>query len=261
LERNPMPDSSSNSRALAVIPARYTSTRFPGKVLTDLAGKTMIERVVERTRRAERIGRVLVATDDERVAEAVRAFGGEAVMTRTDHRSGTERLAEVAAHRQESIFVNVQGDEPVIDPAAIDLAVETIEAEPEVRVATLATPIREASVLMDPSVVKVVMDFDSNALYFSRAPIPWLRDAAAGHTPRYFKHIGLYVYRREALLDFPTLPPGELERTEQLEQLRWLENGYRILVASTDYDSISVDVPEDVARALRWIAQDEEKRG
>ena len=256
-----MPDSSSNTKALAVIPARYASTRFPGKVLTDLAGKTMIERVVERTRRAAKIGRVLVATDDERVAQAVRAFGGEAVMTRSDHRSGTERLAEVAAHREEPIFVNVQGDEPVIDPAAIDLAVETIEAEPEIQVATLATPIHEASVLMDPNVVKVVMDFDSNALYFSRAPIPWLRDESGGHTPRYFKHIGLYVYRREALLDFPTLPPGELERTEQLEQLRWLENGYRIRVAPTDYDSISVDVPEDVGRALDRIAQDEQKRG
>jgi 3-deoxy-manno-octulosonate cytidylyltransferase (CMP-KDO synthetase) len=256
-----MPDSSSNSQAVAVIPARYASTRFPGKVLTDLAGKTMIEHVVERTRRAARIARVLVATDDERVAQAVRAFGGEAVMTRGDHRSGTERLAEVAAQRQEPVFVNVQGDEPVIDPAAIDLAVETLEAEPEIQVATLATPIREGDVLMDPNVVKVVMDFDSNALYFSRAPIPWLRDPSAEHTPRYFKHIGLYVYRREALLDFPTLPPGELERTEQLEQLRWLENGYRIRVAPTDYDSVSVDVPADVARALERIAKDEQKRG
>lgn len=256
-----MPDSSSNSQALAVIPARYASTRFPGKVLTDLAGKTMIERVVERTRSAARIARVLVATDDERVAQAVRAFGGEAVMTRGDHRSGTERLAEVAAQRQEPVFVNVQGDEPVIDPAAIDLAVETLESEPEIQVATLATPIREADVLMDANVVKVVMDFDSNALYFSRAPIPWLRDQSGEHTPRYFKHIGLYVYRREALLDFPTLPPGELERTEQLEQLRWLENGYRIRVAPTDCDSISIDVPEDVTRVLERIAENEQKRG
>jgi 3-deoxy-manno-octulosonate cytidylyltransferase (CMP-KDO synthetase) len=256
-----MPDSSSTSQVLAVVPARYASTRFPGKVLTELAGKTMIERVVERTNRARKISRVLVATDDERVAQAVRVFGGEAVMTRGDHRSGTERLAEVAAHRQEQIFVNVQGDEPVIDPSAIDLAVETIEAEPEIQVATLATPIHEAGVLMDPNVVKVVMDFDSRALYFSRAPIPWLRDAAAGHTPPYFKHIGLYVYRREALLDFPTLPPGELELAEQLEQLRWIENGYRILVAPTEYDSISVDVPEDVPRVLKRIAKDEQKRG
>jgi len=256
-----MTDSSSNRQALAIIPARYASTRFPGKVLTDLAGKTMIERVVERTRRATKIGRVLVATDDERVADAVRGFGGEAVMTRGDHRSGTERLAEVAAQREAPVYVNVQGDEPVIDPAAIDLAVETLEAEPEIQVATLAAPIREAGVLMDPNVVKVVMDFDSNALYFSRAPIPWLRDESGEHTPRYFKHIGLYVYRREALLEFPTLPPGELERTEQLEQLRWLENGYRIRVAPTEYDSISVDVPADVARALERIAQDEQKRG
>ena len=260
-EPNPMPDSSSNPQAVAVIPARYASTRFPGKVLTDLAGKTMIERVVERTRRARKIGRVLVATDDERVADVVRAFGGEAVLTRSDHRSGTERLAEVAAQRAAPVYVNVQGDEPAIDPAAIDLAVETLEAEPEIQVATLAAPIREAGVLMDPNVVKVVMDFDSNALYFSRAPIPWLRDESGEHTPSYFKHIGLYVYRREALLEFPTLPPGELERTEQLEQLRWLENGYRIRVAPTEYDSISIDVPADVARALERIAQDEQKRG
>jgi 3-deoxy-manno-octulosonate cytidylyltransferase (CMP-KDO synthetase) len=256
-----MDASSTNRKALAVIPARYDSTRFPGKVLTKLGGKTMIERVVERARRASRVAGVLVATDDERVMAAVRAFGGEAVMTRADHRSGTERLAEVAAQRREPIFVNVQGDEPVIDPAAIDLAVETIESEAEIQVATLGTPIREPSALMDPNVVKVVMDFDGNALYFSRAPIPWLRDASSEHTPHYSKHIGLYVYRREALLEFPTLPPGELERTEELEQLRWLENGYSIRVAMSDYDSISVDVPEDVARVEERIAKGEEKGG
>ncbi|HVB97712.1 MAG TPA: 3-deoxy-manno-octulosonate cytidylyltransferase [Candidatus Dormibacteraeota bacterium] len=240
-------------RALVVIPARYNSTRFPGKVLADLNGKPMIERVVERARQARAVERVLVATDDERVAGAVAAFGGEAVMTRPDHRSGTGRLAEVATKVDAPIFVNVQGDEPLIEPAAIDTAVETLAADPTVAIATLATPILEPGPLADPNVVKVVMDFESDALYFSRAPIPWLRDTSE-ETPRYFKHIGLYVFRREALLEFPTLPPGELERVEQLEQLRWLENGYRIRVAITNYDSIAVDVPEDIARVTARLS-------
>ncbi|HVB34535.1 MAG TPA: 3-deoxy-manno-octulosonate cytidylyltransferase [Patescibacteria group bacterium] len=252
-------NASPTPRALAVIPARYDSARFPGKVLADLGGKTMIERVVERARGARAVERVLVATDDDRVAAAVAAFGGEAVMTRRDHASGTERLAEVAARIDAPIFVNVQGDEPLIEPAAIDLAVETLAADPAVAIATLATPILEADPLGDPNVVKVVMDFDSNALYFSRAPIPWLRDTSGAQTPRYFKHVGLYVYRRDALLEFPTLPPGELERVEQLEQLRWLENGYPIRVAITECDSIGVDVPEDLARAAQRIAAEQNR--
>ncbi len=252
-------DSSAQARAIAVIPARYASSRFPGKPLLDLAGKPMIQRVVEQVSRARRIARVLVATDDDRVAAAVRAFGGEAVMTRAEHRSGTERLAEVAARQGGTIFVNVQGDEPLIEPEAVDLAVETLAEDDEVALATLVTPIREPAVLADPNVVKVVTDFDSNALYFSRAPIPWLRDGhgAGAAAARYFKHIGLYVYRRDALLDFPTLPPGELEIVEQLEQLRWLENGYRIRVAITEFDSLSIDTPEDVSRVLSRLAAQE----
>ena len=245
-----MTNSNPEPQAVAVIPARYASTRFPGKPLIDLAGKTMIERVVDRARAAQTVSRVIVATDDERIANAVRGFGGEAMMTRSTHRSGTERLAEVAAHVEAEIFVNVQGDEPLLDPQAIDSAVGALAEDPAVRVATIATPIREPGPLGDPNVVKVVMDFDGNALYFSRAPIPWLRDAEQDFTPHYFKHIGLYVFRRDALLEFPTLPPGELERAEQLEQLRWLENGVPIRVAQTDYDSLSIDVPEDVQRVL-----------
>jgi 3-deoxy-manno-octulosonate cytidylyltransferase (CMP-KDO synthetase) len=244
----------SSLRALVVIPARYDSVRFPGKVLTDMKGKSMIQRVVERTRGARAAEKILVATDDERVAAAVAAFGGEAVMTRHDHHSGTERLAEVAAKVNAPIFVNVQGDEPLVEPSAIDLAVETLASDSTVAIATLATPILQPSLLGDPNVVKVVMDFDSDALYFSRAPIPWLRDTSTAETPRYFKHLGIYVFRRDVLLEFPTLPPGELERIEQLEQLRWLENGYRIRVAITDYDSIAVDVPEDVARVTARLS-------
>ncbi len=250
-----MTNSSPQPKAVAVIPARYASTRFPGKPLVDLAGKTMIERVVESARAAQTVSRVIVATDDERIARAVRGFGGEAMMTRSTHRSGTERLAEIASHVDADIFVNVQGDEPLLDPQSIDLAVAALAEDSDVRVATIATPIREPGPLGDSNVVKVVMDFDGNALYFSRAPIPWLRDAEEDFVPRYFKHIGLYAFRRDALLEFPTLPPGELERAEQLEQLRWLENGVPIRIAQSEYDSLSIDVPEDVQRVLNRLAK------
>ena len=237
--------------AVAIIPARYASTRLPGKPLVVLHGKKMIERVWERVRSAARISRVIVATDDQRILQAVAAFGGEAVMTRAEHRSGTERIAEVAAtavDAQEDIFVNVQGDEPLIDPGAIDTLVEAIESDPVVQVATLAVPVAKPADIMDPNIVKVVLDFDGNALYFSRAPIPWVRDRQAAVYVRHMKHLGLYAFRRDALLDFPTLPLGDLERVEQLEQLRWMENGYKIRVAETSHDSLSVDVPEDVIR-------------
>jgi 3-deoxy-manno-octulosonate cytidylyltransferase (CMP-KDO synthetase) len=237
--------------AIAIIPARYAATRLPGKPLVPLAGKSMIERVWERTRQASKISRVIVATDDERIMDAVAAFGGEAAKTRSEHRSGTERIAEVAASsagNQEEIFVNVQGDEPMIDPEAIDTAVEAIESDEGVSVATLMVPIAKPADIMDPNVVKVVLDFDGNALYFSRAPIPWVRDRNAPVHVQHMKHLGLYAFRRAALLDFPTLPVGDLERIEQLEQLRWMENGYKIRVAETAHDSVSVDVPEDVTR-------------
>jgi len=244
--------------AVAIIPARYASTRLPGKPLVALAGKLMIERVWERVRRAKKISRVIVATDDERIIRAVAAFGGEAVMTRSEHRSGTERVAEVAAttvREGEEIFVNVQGDEPLIEPSAIDTAVETIESDQSAAIATLAVPIARPADIMDPNVVKVVLDFDGNALYFSRAPIPWVRDRNAPVHARHLKHLGLYAFRRAALLDFPTLPLGDLERIEQLEQLRWMENGYKIRVAETPHDSISVDVPEDVSRLEQLLRE------
>jgi 3-deoxy-manno-octulosonate cytidylyltransferase (CMP-KDO synthetase) len=242
---------------LAVIPARYASTRLPGKALVELRGKTMIQRVWERVKQAQSISGVVVATDDERIRSVVAGFGGEAVLTRADHRSGTERVAEVAAARPEvEILVNVQGDEPMIEPAAIDAAVAAIRDDEEVNVATLAVPIANPKDIMDPNVVKAVLDFDGNALYFSRAPIPWVRDRGDAVRAHHLKHVGLYSFRRAALLDFATFPQGDLERVEQLEQLRWLENGYRIRVVETEYDSLSVDVPEDVTRVEELLSRD-----
>lgn len=233
---------------LAVIPARYASVRFPGKPLAPIAGQPMIQRVVERVRQAERVSRVVVATEDERIRLAVEGMGAEAVMTRADHRTGTDRVAEVATHVEAAIYVNVQGDEPLIDPGTIDAVVAEMQDDEQIQIGTPCSAIREPKEIMDPNVVKVVRDFDGNGLYFSRAPVPWVRETKEKVAVRHWKHIGLYAFRRDALLEFPTLPPGELERVEQLEQLRWLENGFRIRVVETDYDAVSVDVPADVAR-------------
>jgi 3-deoxy-manno-octulosonate cytidylyltransferase (CMP-KDO synthetase) len=236
-----------------VIPARYGSTRLPAKPLVALAGQPMIQRVYERAKLSQRAGRVIVATDDERIVKAVEGFGGEVRMTRADHRTGTERVAEVAAHVEGNVFVNVQGDEPLLDPAAVDTAIDALLEEPAAAVATVATAIRTPGDIMDPNVVKTVLDFDNNALYFSRAPIPWVRDTAAKQQVRHWKHLGLYVFQRDALLEYPTLPQGELEKIEQLEQLRWMENGWKIRVAEVEHDAISVDVPEDVARVEKLL--------
>lgn len=243
-------------KVVVVIPARYASMRLPGKPLVSLAGKPMIQRVYERAKLATRANRVVVATDDERIVRAVEGFGGEARMTRSDHRTGTERVAEVAAHEEGDVFVNVQGDEPLLDPAAVDTAVESLLEEPASAIGTVATPIKTPADIMDPNVVKTVLDFDGNALYFSRAPVPWVRDTASKIQVRHLKHLGLYVFQREALLEYPTLPQGELERIEQLEQLRWLENGWKIRVAEVEHDAVSVDVPEDVARVEKLLASE-----
>jgi 3-deoxy-manno-octulosonate cytidylyltransferase (CMP-KDO synthetase) len=218
----------------------------------------MVQHVYERTKLASTVDRVIVATDDQRIIDAVQAFQGESRMTRGDHRTGTERIAEVAAHEKGDVFVNVQGDEPLIDPQAIDAAVNALLEEPPAQIATVATPIRQTADIMDPNVVKAVLDFDENALYFSRAPVPWVRDTQHKVHVKYWKHLGLYVFQRDALLEYPTLPQGELERIEQLEQLRWLENGWKIRVAEVMNDAVSVDVPEDVARVEKLLA--EEKR-
>ncbi len=240
---------------VVVIPARYGSTRLPGKPLVQLAGQSMIQRVYARAKLAQTVNRVIVATDDERIVQAVKAFGGEARMTRPDHRTGTERVAEVAAHEAGDVFVNVQGDEPLLDPVAVDTAVGALLEDSATSVSTVATPIKAPADIMDPNVCKVVLDFDENALYFSRAPVPWVRDTASKLRVRHLKHLGLYVFRRDALLEYPTLPQGELERIEQLEQLRWLENGWKIRVAEVEHDAVSVDVPADIARAEKLLGK------
>ncbi|MGH9741669.1 MAG: 3-deoxy-manno-octulosonate cytidylyltransferase [Candidatus Acidiferrum sp.] len=245
--------SAADPEVVIVIPARYGSTRLPGKPLVVLAGKPMIQHVYERAKMAARASRVIVATDDERIVKAVKTFGGEARMTRQDHRTGTERVAEVAAHEKGDVFVNVQGDEPLLDPAAIDAAVNSLLEEPVAAIATVATPIKTPADIMDPNVVKTVLDFENNGLYFSRAPIPWVRDTGSKIQVRHWKHLGLYVFQRDALLEYPTLPQGELERIEQLEQLRWLENGWKIRVAEVEHDAVSVDVPDDVARVEKLL--------
>jgi 3-deoxy-manno-octulosonate cytidylyltransferase (CMP-KDO synthetase) len=240
-------------QVVVVIPSRYAATRLPGKPLVNLAGKPMVQRVYEQAKLAQTVHRVLVATDDQRIVDAVLAFGGEARMTRSDHRTGTERIAEVAAHEAGDVFVNVQGDEPLIDPVAVDTAVAALLEDPPAQIATVATPIRHVPDIMDPNVVKTVLDFDSNALYFSRAPVPWVRDTQQKVHVKYWKHLGLYVFQRDALLEYPTLPQGELEKIEQLEQLRWLENGWKIRVAEVEHDAVSVDVPEDVTRVEKLL--------
>ena len=245
--------SANKPHVVIVIPARFGSTRLPGKPLVSLAGKPMIRHVYERAKLASQADRVIVATDDERIVKAVETFGGTARMTRPDHRTGTERVAEVAAHETGDVFVNVQGDEPLLDPVAVDTAVNALLEEPAAAIATVATLIKTPADIMDPNVVKTVLDFDGNGIYFSRAPIPWVRDTGGKIQVRHLKHLGLYVFQRDALLEYPTLPQGELERIEQLEQLRWLENGWKIRVAEVEHDAVSVDVPEDVARVEKLL--------
>jgi 3-deoxy-manno-octulosonate cytidylyltransferase (CMP-KDO synthetase) len=240
---------------LAVIPARHAASRFPGKPLAQIAGRPMIQHVVERVRRARLVEGVVVATDDAGIKNAVEAFGGEAILTRADHRTGTDRVAEVAAHREAEIYLNVQGDEPLIDPGTIDALVAAFLEDDSVQIAGPCVAIVHANDIMDPNITKVVRDFDGNALYFSRAPIPWVRDREGPVAARHWKHIGLYAFRRDALIEFPTLPPGDLERLEQLEQLRWLENGYRIRIVEAEYDAISVDVPADIERVEKLLRE------
>jgi 3-deoxy-manno-octulosonate cytidylyltransferase (CMP-KDO synthetase) len=231
-------------RILGVIPARFASSRFPGKALATIAGKPMRQHVYERASQARYVSKLIIATDDKHIYDAARAFGALVRMTRTDHLSGTDRAAEVASTENADLIVNIQGDEPLIDPAAIDASVLALLDESGPPMGTLKKRIEDPSEIPNPNVVKVVTDRSGDALYFSRCPIPHVRDGSTTH----FKHIGLYVYRREFLLRYSDLPVGPLERVERLEQLRALENGYRIRVVETEYDSLGVDTPEDLER-------------
>ena len=250
---------------IAVIPARAASARLPDKPLLDIAGKPMVVRTAMQARRSQ-ASRVIVATDDARIQAAVQAHGFEALLTRADHRSGTDRLAEVAVQLgldAETIVVNVQGDEPLIDPAHIDEVAQLLADQPDAAIATCATPIHAAATLFNPNAVKVVCAHNGRALYFSRAPIPWARDALAGGDrvlaaglPA-LHHIGLYAYRAGFLKCYPTLAPGPLEAFESLEQLRALENGYAIAVRVTDtHPAAGVDTEEDLARVREMFANE-----
>jgi len=211
----------------------------------------MIQHVFERASQARSLTRLVIATDDDRIACEAESFGAPVGMTRADHISGTDRVAEVAAKHQAEVVVNIQGDEPLIDPSAIDAAVLSVLRDPDARMGTLKRAIEHSADLDNPNVVKVVTDFSGNALYFSRSPIPFVR---GGGGTEHFKHIGLYVYRRDFLLGYSSLPVGPLEQAEKLEQLRALENGYRIRVVETSYDRIGVDTPEDLERVSQLFA-------
>lgn len=243
---------------IAVIPARYGSERLPGKPLADIGGKTMIQHVFERAAEASLVNEVLVATDDERIAEAVRAFGGAAVVTPDDIKSGTDRIAFVARNLQGAdIIVNVQGDEPLLPPAMIDEAIQPLLRDRSITTGTLIRRIDTEADLMNPNVPKVVIDNEGMCLYFSRSPIPYVREAAstewlARHV--YYRHIGLYVHRREFLLRYASLPQTPLECAEKLEQLRILEHGFQIKAVVTTHDSVSVDTPEDLERVRKMMA-------
>lgn len=257
----------SSPKVIVIIPARYGSTRLPGKPLLDLAGKPVIQHVYERASLAQLVDQVLVATDDQRIAQAVNAFGGQVVMTSPNHQTGTDRIAEVASNFPSEIVVNVQGDEPFIEATTIDRAVEPLLSDDSLMMSTTCEPLSSMIDLFNANVVKVVLNSLGNALYFSRSAIPFPRkafpiqllgDEQAINTQlaaypelcqHYYKHTGLYVYRRTFLLDFTTWPRSPLEEMESLEQLRVLEQGYSIRVIKVTQRSLSIDTPDDMARA------------
>jgi 3-deoxy-manno-octulosonate cytidylyltransferase (CMP-KDO synthetase) len=235
-------------RCAIVIPARYKSSRLPGKPLLKVTGKYLVQHVYERACRAKCASQVIVATDDPRIVAAVTSFGGNVVMTSRQHPSGTDRVAEVARGLDADVIVNVQGDEPLINPASIDLLPELLVADPEARLATLAVPLKSVESYQSPNVVKVVRDENGRALYFSRSPIPMVRDGQpdfSANPQLFLQHLGLYAYRREALLELASLPPTDLEQTEKLEQLRVLAMGWRIQVGVISHAGRGVDTSDD----------------
>jgi 3-deoxy-manno-octulosonate cytidylyltransferase (CMP-KDO synthetase) len=234
---------------IAVIPARYGSSRLPGKALADVNGVPMVVRVWRQVSKAQFLDRVIVATDDERIAAVVRDSGGVTEMTASTHQSGTDRIAEVARRIPADIYLNVQGDLPFIAPEDLDALAQPMRADPTIPMATIATPIVDAAEWSDPNVVKVVCDSRGDALYFSRSAIPFWRDSGAAVPAGALRHIGVYGYRRSFLFAFASWPAGCLEQIEKLEQLRVLERGYRIRVVNSEAPSLEVDTPEDLMRA------------
>jgi 3-deoxy-manno-octulosonate cytidylyltransferase (CMP-KDO synthetase) len=242
---------------LGVIPARWGSRRFPGKPLAILNGKPLIHRVWERAVRVKGVGSWLVATDDRRILETVIGFGGKAVMTSSDHASGTDRIAEVMQGRSENIIVNIQGDEPALDPASVETMINALQMDKQAGVGTAAFPIRSMEELDDPNVVKLVFDLRNRALMFSRSPIPHIRDRQDRQAwiaqGIHYRHLGVYAYRREALMAFSRWEPGPLELAESLEQLRFLEHGVPVACALVDHGSPGVDTPDDLRRLEQII--------
>ena len=237
---------------IAVIPSRYASTRLPGKPLVDICGKPMVQHVYERVRRVSLFDEVLVATDDERILNAVEAFGGAACMTSPDCPSGSDRLIEVAKSHPADVYVNVQGDEPLVEPASIEKLARAMLDDPSLQMGTLCYPI-SAEQAQNPNLVKVVRAHNGNALYFSRSPIPFPR--SGGIAPQYFGHLGMYAYRREFLMNFGNLPYSPLENTEKLEQLRVLQAGIAIRVLEVEATGPGVDTPEDLEAVRRILTE------
>ena len=240
--------------AVAVIPARYRSSRLPGKPLADIGGRPMVEHAYRRAEAAESVQAVLVATDDTRIRDAVTAFGGVARMTAGAHRSGTERLAEAARDLRCDIVVNLQADEPLVDPGAIDRVVRALGEDPDAPMSTARCALVDVGELADPNVVKVVADAGGNALYFSRAAIPHQEGGNAGPAAGAYRHVGLYAYRRQFLLQVAALAATPLERAERLEQLRVIEHGYRIRTVEIAAGPVGVDTPDDLERVRRIVA-------
>lgn len=241
-------------KIVGIIPARYGSTRLAGKPLKDICGKPMIQLVYEAAQGARLLDQIYVATDDQRIVDAVAHFGGNVCMTSPDHKTGTDRIAEVAAGLDAAIVVNLQGDEPLVNPAMIDEVIQPFVAEPELPMSTLCVPILEEAALHDPNVVKVVFDQQGNALYFSRSLIPYPRKRENFTA---YEHLGLYAYRKEFLMTYISLPQSRLEINESLEQLRVLEAGYRlkVVVSAHPYEGVSVDTPEDLERVRQIVQQ------
>ncbi len=237
---------------IGVIPARYASTRFPGKPLIDIGGKSMIQRVYEQCKKTSVLSDVIVATDDDRIAEHVLSFGGKVIMTADTHQSGTDRCAEVISTYKGKCdaVINIQGDEPFVDPKQIELLASAFNEE-STQIVTLIKKIKSEEEVRNPNVVKAIANKNNQAIYFSRSPIPYRRNPGVDIT--YFKHVGIYGYRKQVLAEITQLPMGKLEQAESLEQLRWVENGYSIVLKETDLETIAIDTPDDLDKVLKML--------